>query len=98
MLLYIGQFYVKHKTTKKRKLQSTKLYRKNMVKSHRSRKRVSLLLKQAKETFKEGREYTQLFISRAAKATDELLRQVHYQQLIEEAEEQVEDYLKEIES
>ena len=72
-----------------------------MVKSQGSRKRVSLLLKQAKETFKEGREYTQLFISRAAEAkeeTDELLRQVHYQQLIEEAEEQVEEYLKERES
>ena len=59
---------------------------------------VSLLLSQAKEALRDGEEYTQLFISRAEEGKEEkneLLRQVHYKQLIEEAKELVEGYLYE---
>ena len=69
-----------------------------MVENCGSRRGVSLLPSQAKEAFKEGEEYTQLFISRAEEGKeekDELLRQVHYKQLIEEVKELVEGYLYE---
>lgn len=67
-----------------------------MVENHGSRKRVSLLLNQANEAFQEVKE--EEFISCAAEGKeeiDELLKKVHYQQLIEEAQELVEVYLYE---
>ena len=73
----------------------------NMIENHGFRRGGSFLLKQALEAFQEGEQYTELLIGCATEdeeETEELLKKVQYQQLIEEAQEQVEDYQKEKEN
>ena len=55
----------KFRTTRRRHLTIYCKEISNIVENCGSRSGVSLLLSQAKEAFKEGEEYTQLFISRA---------------------------------
>lgn len=59
----------------------------NMIENRGCRRGVSLLLKQALESFKDGEQYTKLLIGYAIEGkeeTDELLKKVQYQQIIEE--------------
>ena len=91
----------KYRTTRRRHLTIYCKEISNMVGNRKTRKEVSLswmMLEQAKEAFEEGEEYILLFIRERGNrwvTKKKMLRCLHYQQLIEEAQELVKAYLYE---